>query len=114
MNTRATTSDIEAFLAKVRDLLSAGRYDFVPRRKNLLALEQHGFTIADAKDEIKGLTVEDYYKGPKTDFDSKRPGDIWEFKKLVNERQFYVKIKIVEGDGEAVLKCIGFHEDEFA
>lgn len=26
----------------------------------------------------------------------------------------YVKIKIVQENGEDILKCIGFHEDDFA
>ena len=56
---------------------------FVPRRKNMQALAQHGLTIADAKNEILGLVVDDYYKGPKQDHDPNRPGYIWEFKKNI-------------------------------
>ncbi|MBQ3544320.1 MAG: type II toxin-antitoxin system MqsR family toxin [Lachnospiraceae bacterium] len=64
------------FLEKTKRLISAGKYDFVPRRKNMQALAQHGLTIADAKNEILGLMVADYYKGPKQDFDQNRSGDI--------------------------------------
>lgn len=67
----------------------------------------------DAKNEILGLTVSNYYKGPKQDFDSNRPGDIWEFKTDINGIPFYVKTKIVNQNGEDILKCIGFHEDNF-
>lgn len=63
---------------------------------------------------VKGLVVSDYYKGPKQDFDLKRPGDIWEFKKNVDTVQFYIKIKIVQENGVDIVKCLGFHEDEFA
>lgn len=94
-------------------MLSAGKYDFVPRRKNMQALAQHGLTIMDAKNEILGLVVSDYYKGSKQDLDPNRPGDIWEFKKNVDGIQFYVKVKIVQEDGEDILKCLGFHEDDF-
>ena len=55
---------------------------------------KHGLTIADAKNEILGLVVGDYYKGPKQDFDPNRPGDIWEFKKNIDGMQFYVKVKL--------------------
>lgn len=113
MSNQASKSDIAAFLARVKKLVSAGKYDFVPRRKNLQSLAQHGLTLVDAKNEIIGLVVGDYYKGPKQDFDPKRPGDIWEFKKKVDGVQFYVKIKIVHENGEDILKCLGFHEDEF-
>lgn len=63
MSNQASTSDIAAYLTNVKKLLSAGKYDFVPRRKNMQALAQHGLTITDAKNEILGLVVSDYYKG---------------------------------------------------
>ena len=68
-------------------------------------------TIADAKEEILELLVDDYYKGPKKDFE--RPGEIWEFKKKVDGIPFYIKIKIVEENGQSILKCLGFHDDDF-
>lgn len=106
--------DIIKFLEKVKILISASKYDFVPRRKNMQALAQYGLTITDAKNEILGLVVGDYYKGPKQDLDPNRPGDIWEFKKNIDGIKFYVKVKIVQVNGEDILKCIGFHEDDFA
>ncbi len=63
MSNQASTTDIASYLTEVKKLLSAGKYDFVPRRKNMQALAQHGLTIADAKNEILGLVVGDYYKG---------------------------------------------------
>ena len=78
------------------------------------ALAQHGLTITDAKIELLDLVVGDYYKGPKQDFDPDRLGDIWEFKKQIDGKQFYVKVKITQENGEDILKCLGFHEDDFA
>ena len=83
------------------------------QEKNMQALAQHGLTITDAKNEILGLVVGDYYKGPKQDFDSNRPDVIWEFKKIINGIRFYIKIKIVQENGEEILKCLAFHEDDF-
>ena len=114
MGNRANESDIIFYLEKVKRLIAAGKYDFVPRRKNMQALAQHGLTIKDAKAEILELVVGDYYKGPKQDLDPNRPGDIWEFKKQVDRTQFYVKVKIVKENGEDILKCLGFHEDDFS
>ena len=114
MSNQASSSEIAAYLSRVKKLLSAGKYDFVPRRKSMQALARHGLTITDAKDEILGLVVGDYYKGPKQDLDSNRPGDIWEFKKNIDEIQFYVKVKITQENGEDILKCLSFHEDDFA
>lgn len=114
MGNQTSTADIASFLEKAKRLISAGKYDFVPRRKSMQALAQHGLTITDAKAEILGLAVGDYYKGPKQDFDPNKPGDIWEFKKQIDEIQFYVKIKITQENGKDILKCLGFHEDDFA
>ena len=114
MGKQANTQDISAFLAKMKRQVSTGKYDFVPRRKNMQALAQHGLTISDAKDEIFGLVVEDYYKGPKQDLDPLKPGDIWEFKKNIDGQQFYIKVKIVQVNGEDIVKCLGFHQDDFA
>ncbi len=114
MSSRASVVDIRNFLTTAKSLMSTGKYDFVPRRKNMQALAAHGLSIMDAKSEILSLLVGDYYKGPKRDFDPSRPGDIWEFKKSVDGVQFYVKLKIVQENGSYILKCIGFHEDDFA
>lgn len=111
---QVSASDVSVFLAKAKNLMAVGKYVFVPRGKNMQALSDHGLTIADAKSEIIGLVVGDYYKGPKQDFDPAQPGDIWEFKKDVDGEQFYVKLKIQNRNGEDVLKCLSFHEDDFS
>ena len=114
MDNQTSTSDIAVFLEKAKKLISKNKYDFVPRRKNMQALAQHGLTVADAKAEILDLVVYDYYKGPKLDLDPNKPGDIWEFKKQIDGKLFYVKVKIAQANGEDILKCLGFHEDDFA
>ena len=112
VSNQADTAEIAGFLEEAKKLISAGRYDFVPRRKSMQALAEYGLTITDAKEEIFDLVVGDYYKGPKQDFD--RAGVIWEFKKNLDDIPFYVKLKISQENGKNILKCLGFHEDEFA
>ena len=114
MGNQTNVSEITAFIEMMKRLIASGKYDFVPRRKNMQALAEHGLTITDAKNEILGLVVSDYYKGPKKDFDPSRPGDIWEFKKNVEGTCFYIKVKITQESGEDILKCMGFHKDDFA
>lgn len=114
MSNHASSSDIAAYLSEVKKLVSKGKYVFVPRRKNMQALARHGITFIDAKNELLELVVKDYYKGPKQDFDSNRPGEIWEFKKNIDGTQFYIKLKIAQENGEKIIKCLGFHDDEFA
>lgn len=114
MSTYINKLDVAAYLTQVKSLLSDDKYDFVPRRKNMLALTRCGLTITDVKSEILDLTSSDYYKGPKTDYDPRRPGDVWEFKKHIDGKPFYIKIKITKENGEDILKCLSFHEDDFA
>ena len=38
-----------------------------PEEKNMQALAQYSLTVSDAKDEILGLAIGDYYRGPKED-----------------------------------------------
>ncbi len=60
MSNQANISDISLYLESVKKLISAGKYDFVPRRKNMQALAQHGLTIKDAKAEILGFHEDDF------------------------------------------------------
>ena len=62
MGNQASVADIISFLENAKRLVSAEKYDFLPRRKNMQVLAQHGLTITDAKAEILGLVVGDYYK----------------------------------------------------
>ena len=112
MGNVTNTEEIMSLLEKVKKLISGKKFDFVPRRKNLQSLAKHGLTIKDAKDEILDLVTSNYYKGPKNDFD--RPGEIWEFKKEIDGTLFYIKIKIAIECGTEIVKCIGFHDDDFS
>lgn len=107
-------SDILKFLAEAKNLVIEKKFIFVPRKKNLQSLASCGLTILDAKDEILSLKAKDYYKGPKQDFDVSQPGDIWEFKKQIEGKQFYIKLKIQIQEDETILKCLSFHTDEFS
>ncbi len=98
----------------MKALIRAKKYDFIPRRKNMQALSQLGLTIPDTISEISSLTTNNYYKGPKPDFDPCKAGDIWEFKKNLGGTQLYIKVKVTSENGEDIVKCLGFHEDDFA
>lgn len=114
MGNQANQMQISMFLTQIKQLLAAGRVDFVPRRKNLQSLARYGLTILDAKYMLSKLDISDYKKGPKADFDPSRPGEIWEFKKNMNGISFYIKLKIAMENDESILRCLGFHEDDFA
>lgn len=112
MGSAANMSDISNFLENAKRLIATGQYDFVPRRSNMQSLAKYGLTFIDAKEELLELVVGDYYKGPKQDFD--RPGVVWEFKKSIDDIPFYIKLKITNDNGKDILKCLSFHEDDYA
>ena len=112
MSNKAGREEVSSFLEKSKELISRGSFAFISRRKNLQSLAEFGLTITDAKEEIFDLRVKDYYKGPKKDFDM--PGYIWEFKKVIHKKKFYIKLKISVENRKEVLKCLGFHKDDFA
>lgn len=114
MAKQVSSSDVSAFLQDAKILLSTGRFTLIPREKNMQTLARYGLTIADVRDEILSLVVADYYKGAKQDLDADKPGDIWEFKKEIDDGQFYVKLKIAPIGSGRILKCLSFHEDDFA
>lgn len=111
MANNTDVSEIILFLENAKKLITEGKYDFVPRRKNMQSLALHGITLIDAKLELMDLTAHNYYRGPKNDYDISKTGDIWEFKWNINGILFYIKLKITDISGKDELKCIGFHED---
>jgi len=100
----ATPEEVEQFLSEVKALLQAGKWEMVPRKKNLDGLASLGITVQQAKAELIRLSYRHYDRGPIDDFD--RPGeDVWEFIKAVGSSDVYIKLKI---DHRGCV-CIGFH-----
>ena len=92
MSGETAINKISLYLIKIKKLLSSGKYDFVPRKKNLESLSMLGFTI---------------------DYDKDKIGKIWVFKKKLEGYKFYIKLKIVSEDNNDILRCISFHKDKY-
>ena len=45
MAEKIKTEDIIEFLVNAKELVALGKYDFVPRRKNMQSLASHGLTL---------------------------------------------------------------------
>lgn len=100
------------FLKEFKKIATDGRgIDIVSRRKNIESLTDLGFTFRNCKNEILSLSVFDYCGGPKPDKD--RPGEIWEFGKMVGAKEIYIKLKIAQVGEERLAKCLSFHVAEF-
>ena len=104
-------NELNNFLRTSKELLAKGKFDLVPRRKNLMSLAEYGLSIQDVKDVIIELDLNNYFKEPKEDFE--RPGLIWEFKTQIQSDVFYIKLKVIEESRFQVLKCLSFHKSDF-
>ena len=85
-------------------------FSFAERDKSLDTIARLGITVQQAKDEILGLTYEDYCGGPIPDIDSKKGGKYWEFGKLIRGQEIFIKLKTVSEYGAAI--CFSFHIPE--
>ena len=102
---------IRRFLREFKRIATSGRgIDIVDRVKNMQALARLGLTKRNCREEILSLSVEDYCDGPKPDKD--RPGEVWEFGKLMGGKDIYIKLKIAHVGRVKLAKCISFHEAE--
>jgi hypothetical protein len=103
---------IAKFLKKFKKIATEGRgIDFISRRKNLDSLAKLGLTKKNCKEEILSLSVAEYSHGPKPDKD--RKGEIWEFGKLIANKEVYIKLKIAQVGKEKIAKCLSFHVAEY-
>jgi len=108
----AKRGQIVNFLKEFKKIATEGRgIDFISRRKNLDSLVKLGLTKRNCKEEILSLSVAEYCGGPEPDKD--RPGEIWEFGKLIGNREVYIKLKIAQVGKEKIAKCLSFHVAEY-
>jgi hypothetical protein len=85
-------------------------WTLVPRKKNNESLAQLGFTLTDVKDQILDLVVNNYIRGPFTDQNEK--GDFWEFGKMINDLEIYIKLKQASFANIKVVRIVSFHISE--
>ena len=106
-------SEVTKFLSKVKEIIDhKDGFQFIRRKKNLDALDRNGFTISDVINYIKSLEVKDYYKGPEEDHLEDYSHSWWFFGKEINNKIFYIKIRVVE-KGDKRVVCLSFHEAKY-
>lgn len=64
------------------------------------------------KQEILSLTPHNYYRGPTEDYDKdKHKGEyFWEFGKIIQGQEIYIKLKIRKNKGCDEIVCMSFHK----
>jgi len=104
--TESQETDILAFLAEFKRLVSGGRFSIVNRRKNREALLALGITENQRKECLLNLRKSDYSEGPLKD--KKLGGEVWIFGRELNGAEVYIKIAVNEYNGKHAV-CISFH-----
>ena len=105
---KAPREAIGKFLQEFKEIATeGGGIHFIHRRKNIESLAYLGLTRRNCKEEILSLSVVDYCGGPKAD--RGKPGEIWEFGKVIAGMEVYIKLKIAQVGEERIAKCLSFH-----
>ena len=99
---------VDMFLSFWREACRNGVY-IVNRDKNLEGITELGFTLEQAREILKKLDPGDYYKGPECDHNPLKKGDLWFFKKDVDGKVVYIKVKLIQKEGRFYAKCLSFH-----
>ena len=103
-------NQVKAYLLRIKQAVAAGRYQFIPRRKNVLSLAAVGLLPKHVKDYILRLTPQDYFNGPEDEIDQEfPPGEYVCFGCDIYGKEFYVKVKLEQNNGENYCVCISFH-----
>lgn len=102
---------VKQFLKETKSLISKGNYEIVNRDKTFRTMALLGVNFDTIKEIILSLTPKDYFNGPEEDRDI--PGEfIWEFGKLFDNREIYIKLKIEDAGDKELGKCLSFHVAE--
>ena len=104
----AQSWQVTLFLLQFKEF-ARKNFTFAERDKCLDTIVRLGITIPQAKDEIFGLTFEDYYRGPIPDM-GPGGGEYWEFGKTICGQEIFIKLKTVSKHGVAI--CFSFHIPE--
>jgi len=97
---------VKLALFKIKKLIDEGNCSFEHQReKNTRTLAALGILPEDIFQFLLELTPQNYYRGPSTDYDTDEPDCIWEFGLTIDDREIYIKLKLLEN----FVKDISFH-----
>lgn len=110
----STKSDVEDFLTRVRKIINTKKgFHLERRKKNLRALSDYNIPVESAKYFIEYLEVKHYSKGPEPDDQDEFDHDWWFFGREIDNRMFYIKIRIITKAKQQVV-CLSFHPAKYS
>ena len=110
------TAQVESFLKEFKAAMNSAGIVIIDREKNLQGMFDLEVNPRLREKVLKALKVKDYFRGPSTE--SGRVGEAWEFGKLVNGKEAYIKVSMGLAKTAAAQKevavpqkviCISFH-----
>lgn len=106
---------IRDLLEEVKETITnpATRYDgwlLVRRPESAECIAGLGYTLADVREAILGLSVADYCAGPLHDRDA--PGNLWVFGKVIQGKEVYIKLKLAKVGPVKRVRIVSFHFPE--
>lgn len=101
---------VKKFLAQFKKAIEAnnGSLYVVSRQKNRDSLIILGLTEEIREEIILSLSLQDYCDGPKRD--PIWAGDVWEFGRVIEGEEVYIKLKLETICGNERPTCISFHK----
>jgi len=108
--------EVKIFLLKAKKMISVGRYDFFDKKEeNMKTLVALGYKTYHMKQEILSLTPQNYYRGPTEDYDKDnyKGQHVWEFGKIIQAQEIYIKLKIRKNKGGDEIACMSFHKARY-
>jgi len=100
----ADQDEVNKFLGNFKKCMTDKGLLLIPRPKNMETITNLGLTLLDVRKEILKLDHMDYISGPKEDRDF--PGEVWEFGKLIEMEDVYIKLKLKTSSKPV---CLSFH-----
>ncbi len=117
MNTRI--EHVESFLKEFKAAMDAAGIIIIDREKNLQGMFDLEINPPLREKALKALEAKDYFRGPS--MESGWIGEAWEFGKVVNGKEAYIKVSMGVSKQIAAQKevavyqkviCISFHPAE--
>lgn len=97
---------VNLILFKIKMLIGERKCSFEEQReKNIRTLAALGLLPEDVFEILTGLTPQNYYRGPSTDYDTNETASIWEFGITLEGQEIYIKLKLTTD----YVKDISFH-----
>ncbi len=102
-----TKNQVQQFLKDFKQKLDVFSIIYLDRDKNRNALLELGITELQRLENIKSLKPENFHSGPNKDTNDPNMPEYWEFGKMVNDKEVYIKINMGTRNNPVI--CMSFH-----